>query len=635
MWTRRNAIKLAALAPVSGVDARAAPWTSEWDRAVLSRALIALDELYDAGARMLMREIGPRYQYHTNLRSTVAHPVRESLEYALYLLEDGADARRKRAEETLDRVLALQDTDLASKWYGLWGWYLEEPPPRMSPADWNWADFNGATLLMIANRHGGDLPENLRERVHQAIRHAAYSVRRRNVRMGYTNIAVKGTFVTLAAAELLGFGDLQTYARERMLRLARYIDETGSFDEYNSPTYTRVMIADLTRLRMVVRNMEMKRIADRIHERAWLHFAKHWHAGTRQLAGPMSRCYRNDIGAPLWLQKALGGRLEFASLDEARASGEVTVLDLECPKPLRRCFLEPGGERQHRELFINAEPPESPLQGTTFLAPEFCLGSANKSDFWSQRRGLLAYWGGPARPARWLQLRLLKDDYDFASGVFLSVQERNSVLGLVNFRSPGGDRHISLEPIENGTFECSRLRVRAGLAGVPESARLLIDGKEANLPAGGLLPGSRVSLDLGGTYLWLRFPRAVFGDNEPHLSIDREEGLLTISLDLHRTAEPSTVRWSEVREAWAALNLVMDTPGETLADFSLRCSMGHLEPRRSEDKVRLIWESPNGRLWLEGLAGVTDVRTHHSSYRAGVRSGPVPLERLSGEKLAG
>jgi hypothetical protein len=31
--------------------------------------------------------------------------------------------------------------------------YFEEPPPAMSPEDWNRADFFGATLLEIHFRH--------------------------------------------------------------------------------------------------------------------------------------------------------------------------------------------------------------------------------------------------------------------------------------------------------------------------------------------------------------------------------------------------------------------------------------------------------------------------------------------------
>jgi len=644
MLTRRCALTLSAALPAAVRTAGAAPWSAEWNRAILLGAVASMSETYDAAERMGTRKLGPQYQYHTNLRSLTAHPTRDSLNYALYLLEAGDG---ERAAEILDRVLALQDTAPDSKWYGLWGWYLEEPPSRMSPADWNWADFNGGTLIMLERRHGAKLPPALRERVREAIRHAAYSVRRRNVRMSYTNIAVKGTFVTLAAAELLELEDLREYATERMHRLAQHIDETGSFDEYNSPTYARVTIANLTRMRMTFRSAEMKSIAGKIHQRAWLHLAKHWHAPTRQLAGPMSRCYRNDIGHPLWLQKALGGRLELASLDEVRTSkiqesGETAVLDFDCPNELAGNFLRLGEPRQHREIFKNAEQPEPPLQGTTYLSENFSLGSANKSDFWVQRRPLLGYWvqrrprpgygRGDAAPA-WLQLRLIKDDYDFSSGLFYSVQEKGSALGFLNFRSPGGDRHIGLDPVTDGAFECSRLRWRIDLEGVPENAALLVDGKPpASLT--GLPPASRLAIDLGGVHLWLRFQRSVFGESKPALSIERNGARMTVSLDLHRSEQPETLRWADVKQAWAVFAIAMEEAEGSLADFSLRCAHGRFEHRPLASAERVIWQSPAGRLWLDGGSKIATLKKQHRAYRAGIRSGPVPYERLSEERLA-
>jgi len=88
-------------------------------------------------------------------------------------------------------------------------------------------------------------------------------VRRRNVAMSYTNIAVMGAFVTLAAAEMLGDANLAAYAPDRLRRFARAVDETGGFAEYNSPTYTHVTIANLTRLRMLVRDEDSRALGRR------------------------------------------------------------------------------------------------------------------------------------------------------------------------------------------------------------------------------------------------------------------------------------------------------------------------------------------------------------------------------------
>lgn len=123
--------------------AREESWTSEWDRAVLISAVKRADAAYDPQEALLLHWIGPEYHYHTNLRSIRAHITRDSLDYAMNLLETGESERKYRAEKIINRMLDLQDIDPNSKWYGLWGYYMEEPPSKMSPADWNWAISTG------------------------------------------------------------------------------------------------------------------------------------------------------------------------------------------------------------------------------------------------------------------------------------------------------------------------------------------------------------------------------------------------------------------------------------------------------------------------------------------------------------
>lgn len=621
--TRRDfAASLSAAA--AAVAAPGQHWTSEWDRAVLLGAVQRAEPAFDAAESLLVREVGPEYHYHTNMRSARVHPTRDSLDFALTLLETGEPERRDRAFQIIERMVSLQETDPASKWYGLWGYYLEEPAPKMSPADWNWADFNGSLLLLIEFRHGNRLPPPLRGKVREAIRHAAYSVQRRNVTMTYTNIAIQGTFVTTAAAQLLGDRELEAYANDRLHRFAAAVDTTGSFTEYNSPTYANVSIVNLTRMRMTLKDPDALRLVDRLHTRVWTHLGKHWHVPTRQLAGPMSRCYTTDIGAPLWLQKALGGKLAFASLDDVqqqkvRSSGEVALHDYRCPDAVAPLFLELPRARQHREIFLPAEAPVRPVQGTTWLHPEFCLGSANRSDFWVQRRPLLAFWGGPARPARFVQLRFVKDDYDFTSALFYSVQEKNYVLGLVNFRTPGGDKHPSLDPVPETGFSASRLRLCLDIAGANADAQVLADDQ-------------RVAVDLGGAKLWFGCRKAVFGDAKPRLSTARENGNLVISVDLLPGAEQRQIRWSEVPEAYVLFTLAMEGRAGSLEKFDRACAQIPFEG--APEAGRVSWRTPVAKLALTGGTAVRAVAGQDRAFTEWVDDKSVPLVRLSEERLA-
>jgi hypothetical protein len=624
---------VAAAAPIAAVAAADRGWASDWDQAIVRNAVARADAAYDEAEALVTRNVGAAYQYHTNVRSATVHPTRESADYALLLLEAGGAQRRDRAFRILDRILNLQDTDPSSKWYGIWGWYMEEPPPKMSPADWNWADFIGSILLLIEHRHGAALPGNLRRRVRDGIRHAAYSVRRRNVSMNYTNIAVQGTFVTLAAAELLKDQDLHGYARDRLQRFAKNLDLTGSFTEYNSPTYGNVTIANLTRIRQVVKDREALPLVNAIHERAWLHLGKHWHPPTRQLAGPMSRAYSTDIGKPLWIQKALNNRLHFATLEEVRsgqaaAPGEVGLLDYKCPDTVAPLFLELKEPRQHREIFLAADPPVQPVQGTTWLTRDYCLGSVNRGDFWVQRRPLLAYWGSYEEPAKYIRFRFVKDDYDFTSALLYTVQDRGDALALVNFRSPGGDKHPSLDLIQDGEFQAARLRLVVEIAGGAKAA-ILADGWSVE-PAGQTLPAAtRLSLDLGGAKLCFQPRRIAFGKNEPTLSIERDGETLNLAVDV--LSAPGLVRWRDLASAYMVFTAAMDGGEGSLSAFDQRVAGVSFQETAEAGATRAVW----GRLALQGGTTVDLVSAQDGRFAATVDGSPVPLVRLSDERLAG
>jgi hypothetical protein len=614
MMTRRDSVRWLAAAGAAPCWATAAEakWTTAWDKAALASALAVREPQFDAAEAMIVRKVGSAYNYHSTLRNVMAHPTRESLEYALLLLEGRQD---ERAGQILSRVLTLQEVDPGSPWHGLWGYYAEEPPAKMSPADWNWADFNGAALLMIAHRHGERLGPALRTRVLEAIRHAAASVRKRNVSMSYTNIAVQGTFVTLAAAQLLGDADMRNYATERLSRLAAAIDETGSFAEYNSPTYSEVTIANLTRMRMTLNDGVAQTLAERIHYRAWMHLGKHWHAPTMQLAGPQSRCYGTDIGRPLWLQKALGGKIQFASIDKlAGLEADVPVLDFQCPQELQSLFLETPAAHLHREVF------RPKVGGATYLAPGYCLGAVNRGDFWVQSRPLVAYWGGAARPARWAQLRVVKDSYDFSSALLYSVQEKGYVLGLVNFRSPGGDKHISLDPIANGEFEASRLRLRLDMANLPEDAKVLSNGKPV---FGNLEAKNRISFELDGGWLHFQVRGWGLGGRTPRLTVGLEESMMVVSLELIRGE--ATIRWKEWNEAWIAFTCCITAGREDGA-------MG-FESVPGQGKVRLTWKTPAGVLGLTGAARVGTIEEQDAAFEETVNGAAVVWPRLADERL--
>lgn len=482
----------------------------------LSQALAPMHADYDPGARML-REDFHSPGYHTTLKGGKVHATRQALGYAVALLDTGDEALRPRACDVLAAVLALQDTDPASKTYGIWPWFLEEPLAKMSPPDWNWADFCGVQLLQVALDHRSRLPPELAARLDAAIRHAARSIERRNVTPAYTNIAIMGTYVTYVASELYGWPDLQRYASARLRRFYDYTQAQGAFTEYNSPTYSIVALEELGRMRLHVQDPGARPLIEALYRLVWEDIARHFHAPSRQWAGPHSRCYSTLLGTSTLhtLERACGGALGWGvdrpSISEQR-------LPLPCPPDLIPAFQRLDAPRDVVKTYQKAEPP---VVGTTWLEPAFALGSASRSEFWNQRRGIVAYWGTPSAPA-YLHVRLLRDGYDFADAQLFTAQRRGDLLAAVTFATDGGNTHISLDRIKEGRFRARDLRLRFEFGG----------SAAAQKPAAPTSPGDAAALRFGSLRAGIAAPACAVGDLQPRWESgqDRERSWLDLAL---------------------------------------------------------------------------------------------------------
>ena len=629
------------------------PWSAEWDRAIIDGNLKQMDRNYDSQERMILSHRGPEYNYQSQLRNTVVHPVRDSFEYALVLLEAGGDARAQTACQVIERTLALQDSDPASKWFGLWSYYLEEPLPKMGAVDFNWADFNGSVLLLILNRHGARIPEATKQKMYVGIRQACASIRRRDITPHYTNIIAQGSFVILAAAEMFSDKDLLDYGLGRMRHWATVVDESGSFTEYNSPGYTPFALENLMRMLTIVRNQEALEIAGRLERRVWEELAQHWHAPTMQLAGPMSRAYSNDINNPLWLQKGLDNRFIFQTRQELETRGGAlppAILPYRCPDDLREFFLDLRQPRQHREVFIPASilidtipsvpftGTIEPVEGTTFLTPHFALGSCNRSDFWVQRRPLLAYWGDNDRPPKWMQLRVIKDDYDFSSALFHSVQEGGMVLGAIGFRSDGGDRHPLIDRIRDGGFSFKTMVAEIQIGGWIPSYKALFNGKEGAASATALPADMRISIDTGSCRIGFQFHYPVFtlaeensSQSLPKIEWIRDQAVFRLTL-IDRTEEKLT-QWQQVQEALCGFTCLMSEKPQSLAEFDAELAATKLAAEDTSQSRTFTWAtasvSGSHTLSVTALRAPRPLSETEIAFSGLIDGKPMPAVRLS------
>ena len=526
----------------------AAGWTapSGPELARLERALAEWHRNFNPAEQLVRRPFSSP-GYHTTLKGGFVHATRDNANYALGLLDTGKPEHVGRAVAVLRRLVALQDTDPASRTYGIWSWFLEEPLAQMSPPDFNWADFNGVTLLQVARDHRDRLPPDLAAAIDAAILHACRAIRKRNVGPGYTNIAIMGAYVTLVAGELYGLEEFRTYGLERLARFHSHTAANGTFEEYNSPTYTVIALLELSRLQAHIRDPAAQALIAPLVRQAWETFALRFHAPSRQWAGPHSRAYSSLLrpSAYALVQRATGGRVDFGIDAPDR---EELRLPVACPPDLEPYFTRLDTPRTVVETFIR----RSDIVGTTYLHPRYALGTINRGDLWNQRRALLLHFGSAAAPG-YVQLRALKDGYDFSSAILHTAQREGTVAGAVDFITNGGDTHISLDKVKDGKVRVRDLRLRFEVGGAAATAARVEAGDDR-----------AAAIHAGDLAVFVHLAHARFAGREVGFTAGGDETTRWLDVVLH-TGEETTLDLTTVADAAVAFGLSVGAPIRAVA----------------------------------------------------------------------
>jgi hypothetical protein len=448
--------------------------------------------------------------YHSDFdKETRVHSTMASLNYAVSLLDSRNAENRARAFEVLRTVIALQDQNPASKTCGVWPYTLEEPlATKKSPADRNWADFCAVPLISILNNHLDVLPTDLKEQTKNALLLAAKEIRMRDVRPDYTNISLMGLYVCYMTADRYNDADLMAYARKRLKAFYDCTLLNKGFLEYNSPAYFKLSLDEVLRLKEQVTQKEDHAMLDSIYATGWGIIARHYHAPTAQWAGPHGRCYSVLLGSSTynWLYASSDGKINpVTSVDFSKDRNP--RLNHRIPSYLMHYFTVPKFPRMEVDTFIlggqkiELNPMVSYQEGDkgvwittkevigkSYFTKDFVLSSANQSCLWNQRRPLIAYWGTQQKPVS-MQIRFLHDFYDYASANIFCAQDSTNVLGAINFTTNGGDRHVTIDVIKDGTIKATDLRLRFEFGGdissvdfnLPDSEKNVVTGKSGKL----------------------------------------------------------------------------------------------------------------------------------------------------------
>ncbi len=400
--------------------------------------------------------------YHSNFdKGTKVHPTRAAIGYAALLIASPNREHQAQGNKMLDKVIALQDQDPKSRTFGIWPWYAEEPLSAMAAPDYNWADFQGAELVVILHDYPDRLTDEIKTKAEKSLEYACQAIIKRNVGPGYTNISMMGATVTAAAGELLDRPDFLEYGRKRIRRNWDHFNEVGGFNEYNSPCYTMIVIKELERMLRFVKDADCRTDARRLFEAAATTIAEHYHVPTGQWSGPFSRTYSDYLG-----ERDRQSLLRRAGLvpESVTEFDEIFVPFIPFAESLRPYFRDiPKKPRERHDVFAKGRPG-CEENGTTWMDAEASLGSVSYHSFWEQARGLIGYWTVPGAAPAVLRLRFMHDDQDFASAWGRHRQSGPRIVSTIGLIRNWGSMHPSFDRPKNGVFKGKSFRIVYQLA---------------------------------------------------------------------------------------------------------------------------------------------------------------------------
>jgi hypothetical protein len=421
--------------------------------------------VFDPEFNLVRGEVGVA-GYHSCLAAgTPVHPTRESMYAAHFFFKTGLEEDQIIALRIVDRILELQVSDPTNPHYGIWGWYAEESPEQMRPADWNWADFIGVALIEFLAAFESRLQPEMVRRILEALERATWSIFRRNIGPGYTNICAMGAFVCLAYGERTNHALLIDYGARRFHALRRLTEKNGAFGEYNSPIYSIVLLEEIERILRLVNHAAAKEDAAWMLDLSWKLISRHYHPGTGQWAGAQSRAYSDwTTDFPL---SALVARLG-QPLPCRQADGSVGQIKLRdtlypvvpCPDSYLKLFTDLSSGTEFRQVWTRDEAGRPTRTGTIWLDNELTVGSVDKETTWDQSRMLVVYWKTEQDMAVRLRPRLLHNGRNFESGFMRNAQSGQRVLSGFHFINNGGDWHPHFDVPVDGVFKTRDLRVR-------------------------------------------------------------------------------------------------------------------------------------------------------------------------------
>jgi hypothetical protein len=378
----------------------------------------------------------------------VFHESRKGAAFAARLVANGTPQDLALAGQILDVVLSCQERRENDPHHGNFFWMLEDDVVQ----DLNAVEFNLEHLIPMMLQHSDRISPDLQGCVLEAIRLGLDEIRRLDVLVAYSNIAVLDILNSCLGGELLRDPEIAGRGYRKLVEWMAFTDMHGIPFEYNSPTYTAVTVRALKRLVDLVQDGDTRIRARTALARLGLSAGLHIHAGTGRWAGPHSRAYQPSVvceTAP-----------EVEMVRQWIAGGA-----------LPPWMADVLAERPPAFEVVETAFAERELSITTYHSPSFALGVSTK-EYSDQSNVLMVHYARPGaeRPGV-VYTRYLTDDKWL--GDFYHATDRTRSRNLID---EGAFYGVQQGPRAIGLYTPHRLgSVLSGKAALIWTGRDLVD----------------------------------------------------------------------------------------------------------------------------------------------------------------
>lgn len=391
--------------------------------------------------------------------SQVTHPLRDSTLYAMGLLYSNEEEKIKTANRILEIILDCQDKNPSSSNYGLWAHNYEDDISSIQNPDANFTTYIGVPLFVILCEYSHLLSPQICADIVSSLILACFYILHRNIHLQYTNIVLTESLLTVACGEKFHRPEFLRYGTTLFQKFYHYTVGQGEFFEYNTPIYDCQNIQFLYSMCHHIKNAAFSQTANKIYDSLWGVVAKHYHYQTGQFCGPISRADFEFLSPKLtvFYQKACKTSRKTSS-----------ILDFEdiCPQKYRPYFDGTLCEEYSQKIIhLGCSYPFYRFSqvATTFIQPQYSLGTFNRMEYWLERCSFFVTFGTKKTPFI-AKMRVMHDDNDFSSAQSSCVQYKNYAAGHVTFANNGADKHIEFDNT-HGSINAKDLRVRFSIKG--------------------------------------------------------------------------------------------------------------------------------------------------------------------------